>query len=174
MKQSLDELDGVFTYLVVTEDALGVAKDEMAAKPLVLYESRRPGGARLRGGRHPRGHRPRDRHRTTPTRARCWCGPVVESADQLRRPRAGRARRAGAADDHRDRRATARPGGLRRAELSDPADQPRAALAGVRARESPTSRSGNPGAKHSHRRSASWHALHDHASRAASATSAAA
>jgi len=39
MKESLDELDGVFTYLVVTADALGVAKDEMAAKPLVLYES---------------------------------------------------------------------------------------------------------------------------------------
>lgn len=39
MKQSLDELDGVFTYLVVTEDQLGVAKDEMAAKPLVLYEA---------------------------------------------------------------------------------------------------------------------------------------
>jgi methylamine---glutamate N-methyltransferase subunit A len=39
MKQSLDELDGVFTYLVVTGDELGVAKDEMAAKPLVLYES---------------------------------------------------------------------------------------------------------------------------------------
>jgi len=39
MKQSLQDLDGVFTYLVVTEDSLGVAKDEMAAKPLVLYES---------------------------------------------------------------------------------------------------------------------------------------
>jgi glutamate synthase domain-containing protein 1 len=39
MKQSLDDLDGVFTYLVVTETSLGVAKDEMAAKPLVLYES---------------------------------------------------------------------------------------------------------------------------------------
>ena len=39
MKQSLDELDGVFTYLVVTADSLGVAKDEMAAKPLVLFES---------------------------------------------------------------------------------------------------------------------------------------
>jgi methylamine---glutamate N-methyltransferase subunit A len=39
MKQSLEDLDGVFTYMVVTEDALGVAKDEMAAKPLVLYES---------------------------------------------------------------------------------------------------------------------------------------
>jgi methylamine---glutamate N-methyltransferase subunit A len=39
MKASLDELDGVFTYAVVTKDALGVAKDEMAAKPLVLYET---------------------------------------------------------------------------------------------------------------------------------------
>jgi len=39
MEQSLDDLDGVFTYICVTEDALGVAKDEMAAKPLVLYES---------------------------------------------------------------------------------------------------------------------------------------
>jgi glutamate synthase domain-containing protein 1 len=39
MRLSLDELDGVFTYICVTADALGVAKDEMAAKPLVLYES---------------------------------------------------------------------------------------------------------------------------------------
>ena len=38
MRRSLDELDGVFTYMCVTEDALGVAKDELAAKPLVLYE----------------------------------------------------------------------------------------------------------------------------------------
>jgi len=39
MKESLQDLDGVFTYMVVTKDSLGVAKDEMAAKPLVLYES---------------------------------------------------------------------------------------------------------------------------------------
>jgi hypothetical protein len=38
MRRSLDELDGVFTYICVTEDALGMAKDELAAKPLVLYE----------------------------------------------------------------------------------------------------------------------------------------
>jgi methylamine---glutamate N-methyltransferase subunit A len=38
MKQSLHDLDGVFTYLVVTGTALGMAKDEMAAKPLVLYQ----------------------------------------------------------------------------------------------------------------------------------------
>src|SRR5215469_4664559 len=39
MKQSIDELDGVFTYLVATADSLGMAKDVMAAKPMVLYES---------------------------------------------------------------------------------------------------------------------------------------
>jgi glutamate synthase domain-containing protein 1 len=39
MRDSLEELDGVFTYIAVTDGALGVAKDEMAAKPLVLYES---------------------------------------------------------------------------------------------------------------------------------------
>lgn len=39
MRESLEDLDGVFTYICVTEDALGVAKDEMAAKPLVLYEA---------------------------------------------------------------------------------------------------------------------------------------
>jgi glutamate synthase domain-containing protein 1 len=39
MQRSLDELDGVFTYIAVTKDELGVAKDELAAKPLVLYES---------------------------------------------------------------------------------------------------------------------------------------
>lgn len=39
MRRSLGELDGAFTYICVTEDALGVAKDELGAKPLVLYES---------------------------------------------------------------------------------------------------------------------------------------
>ncbi len=39
MRASLDDLDGVFTYICVTGDALGMAKDELAAKPLVLYES---------------------------------------------------------------------------------------------------------------------------------------
>ena len=38
MHRSLEELDGVFTYLAVTGDELGMAKDELAAKPLVLYE----------------------------------------------------------------------------------------------------------------------------------------
>ena len=39
MKSSLEDLDGVFTYLVATKDRLGMAKDYMAAKPMVLYES---------------------------------------------------------------------------------------------------------------------------------------
>ncbi len=39
LTRSIDELDGVFTYLVATSDSLGMAKDTMAAKPMVLYES---------------------------------------------------------------------------------------------------------------------------------------
>jgi glutamate synthase domain-containing protein 1 len=39
MRRSVSELDGVFTYLVATADQLGMAKDTMAAKPMVLYES---------------------------------------------------------------------------------------------------------------------------------------
>lgn len=39
MRDSIGELDGVFTYLVATADSLGMAKDTMAAKPMVLYES---------------------------------------------------------------------------------------------------------------------------------------
>ena len=39
MRNSIEEIDGVFTYLVATKDQLGMAKDTMAAKPLVLYES---------------------------------------------------------------------------------------------------------------------------------------
>ena len=39
LHSSINEIDGVFTYLVATQDQLGMAKDTMAAKPLVLYES---------------------------------------------------------------------------------------------------------------------------------------
>ena len=39
MQSSLMDLDGVFTYMVATKDKLGMAKDHMAAKPMVLYES---------------------------------------------------------------------------------------------------------------------------------------
>jgi glutamate synthase domain-containing protein 1 len=39
MKHSQDDFDGVYTYLVATGSELGIAKDEMAAKPLVLMET---------------------------------------------------------------------------------------------------------------------------------------
>ena len=39
LERSIREIDGVFTYLVATKDQLGMAKDTMAAKPLVLFES---------------------------------------------------------------------------------------------------------------------------------------
>jgi methylamine---glutamate N-methyltransferase subunit A len=39
LKASIKEIDGVFTYLVATDSELGMAKDTMAAKPMVLYES---------------------------------------------------------------------------------------------------------------------------------------
>ena len=39
LKSSIKEIDGVFTYLVATDKELGLAKDTMAAKPMVLYES---------------------------------------------------------------------------------------------------------------------------------------
>ncbi|MSP82548.1 MAG: glutamine amidotransferase [Alphaproteobacteria bacterium] len=39
LARSIRELDGVFTYLVATADSLGMAKDTMAAKPMVLFES---------------------------------------------------------------------------------------------------------------------------------------
>ncbi len=38
MRDSVEFLDGVFTYLVATKDELGMAKDVMAAKPMVVYE----------------------------------------------------------------------------------------------------------------------------------------
>lgn len=38
MRESVSAFDGVFTYLVATGNALGMAKDTMAAKPMVLYE----------------------------------------------------------------------------------------------------------------------------------------
>ena len=37
--ESLDDLDGTFTYLVSTRDGLGYAKDQWSAKPLVTMET---------------------------------------------------------------------------------------------------------------------------------------
>lgn len=38
LRQSQKDLDGVYTYFVCTENEIGVAKDELAAKPLVVME----------------------------------------------------------------------------------------------------------------------------------------
>ena len=38
VKYSLEDLDGTFSYLVATRDAIGYAKDKLAAKPMVKYE----------------------------------------------------------------------------------------------------------------------------------------
>ena len=122
MRDSLEELDGVFTYIAVTDDALGVAKDEMAAKPLVLYESDDVVALASEEIAIRAVARPRDRHATTPTRARCWCGSGRRAADHLRRARARRAERRGAA--HGEDRG--RQGDLRRARPLHAPDQPRA------------------------------------------------
>ena len=39
LQRSIHEIDGVFTYLITTRNELGMAKDTMAAKPMVLYEA---------------------------------------------------------------------------------------------------------------------------------------
>ena len=39
LQDSLDDLDGTFTYLVSTKDGLGYAKDQWSAKPLVTMET---------------------------------------------------------------------------------------------------------------------------------------
>jgi len=37
--QSVDDLDGVFSFLVSTKDGIGFAKDRLAAKPMVMFEN---------------------------------------------------------------------------------------------------------------------------------------
>jgi glutamate synthase domain-containing protein 1 len=38
LAQSIDDLDGTFSFLVSTKDGIGFAKDRLAAKPMVMYE----------------------------------------------------------------------------------------------------------------------------------------
>ena len=61
MHQSLEDLDGVFTYICVTEDSLGVAKDALGRQAARALRGRRHRCACLRGDRDPPGARPRDR-----------------------------------------------------------------------------------------------------------------
>jgi glutamate synthase domain-containing protein 1 len=94
MRESLEELDGVFTYIAVTDDALGVAKDEMAAKPLVLYES--DDLVALASEEIAiRSIVDHESTRTTRTSRRCSYGSGRREADHLRRPRPRRAPRGG-------------------------------------------------------------------------------
>ena len=39
LKTAIDDLDGTFSFLVSTPDAIGYAKDHLAAKPMVLFET---------------------------------------------------------------------------------------------------------------------------------------
>ena len=39
LETSIDDMDGTFSFLVSTKDEIGYAKDRLAAKPMVLYET---------------------------------------------------------------------------------------------------------------------------------------
>ena len=39
LKTSINDLDGTFSFLVSTKDEIGYAKDRLAAKPMVMYET---------------------------------------------------------------------------------------------------------------------------------------
>ena len=39
LKTSIDDLDGTFSFLVSTKDEIGYAKDNLAAKPMIMYEN---------------------------------------------------------------------------------------------------------------------------------------
>ena len=39
LKTSIDDLDGTFSFLVSTQDEIGYAKDRLAVKPMVMYET---------------------------------------------------------------------------------------------------------------------------------------
>ncbi len=39
LKKLLDDLDGTYTFLVATQDQVGLVRDKFAAKPAVIYES---------------------------------------------------------------------------------------------------------------------------------------
>ncbi len=39
LETSIDDMDGTFSFLVSTKDEIGYAKDRLAAKPMIMYES---------------------------------------------------------------------------------------------------------------------------------------
>ena len=131
MKESLEDLDGVFTYMAVTEDALGVAKDEMAAKPLVLYESDDLVAMASEEVAIRAHHRPRDRH-VRPVRAR-GAGVDAVATGERRITYDARGLAEPDADVPKISEIDGAEGDVQRGRPDDAPDQPRAALAAVRA-----------------------------------------
>ena len=39
LASSIDDLDGTFSFLVSTQNEIGYAKDRLAAKPMIMYET---------------------------------------------------------------------------------------------------------------------------------------
>ena len=39
LETSIDDLDGTFSFLVSTKDEIGYAKDRLAVKPMIMYET---------------------------------------------------------------------------------------------------------------------------------------
>ncbi len=39
LRDSIDDMDGTFSFLVSTKDEIGYAKDRLAAKPMIMYET---------------------------------------------------------------------------------------------------------------------------------------
>ena len=62
MRESLEELDGVFTYICVTEGRARRRQGRDGGEAARALRSGRPRRARVGGDRDPRHHRPRDRH----------------------------------------------------------------------------------------------------------------
>ena len=66
LRTSIDDLDGTFSFLVSTKDEIGYAKDNLAAKPMIMYEKQRPDRDRLGGSlAEPPLPGPRARHQGT-------------------------------------------------------------------------------------------------------------
>ena len=85
-KRSIRELDGVFTYLVATGEQLGMAKDTMAAKPMVLYESDESRRACLGRSRDPHAIFRARSIPPIPMTERCAYGRIASPNAQEQRP----------------------------------------------------------------------------------------
>jgi glucosamine 6-phosphate synthetase-like amidotransferase/phosphosugar isomerase protein len=62
LRSSIKDIDGVFTYVVATENELGMAKDTYGRQADGVIRERQSRRASLGRGRHPRHRAARDRH----------------------------------------------------------------------------------------------------------------